>query len=67
MKTSDKIFKAGVSIILLIFAVLGLALSVSAWLMTGWQIELRIAATIFGFGFLFVPCLLIMYMLWEDN
>ena len=66
METSDKIFKVGASVIVMAFAILGLALSIAAWIMSEWQIELKIGATIFGFGFLFVPGLLILYMLWED-
>ena len=65
MSTSEKIFKIGATIATIIFIMLGIAITISAWLVPNWVIELRIVATIFGSGFLAVPNILILYMVWE--
>lgn len=65
MKSIDKYFNIGAGIICGTFALVGLAIAIAGWIMPDFCLELRIGATIFGFGFLFLPCVLIIYMLME--
>lgn len=61
----EKIFKIVTVIATSIFMLIGAAATIAAWVIPGWVIELRIAMSIFGLGFLMVPNFLIMYMvLW---
>lgn len=67
MTKLDKYFNICVTVVSALFALTGLVITIAGWIVPDFDIEYRIGFTIFGFGFLFVPCLLIIYMVWVDK
>ena len=62
----DKIFRIVATILTVIFALTGIAITIAGWIVPNWVIELRIAATLFGIVFLTIPNILILIMTWID-
>lgn len=62
----NKLFRIIGTILTLIFILIGIAITIAAWMIPNWIFEMRLAATIFGVGFLGVPNALILITLWID-
>ena len=62
----NKLFRIIATIITAIFIIVGIAITIAGWIIPNWMLELRIAMTIFGVGFLAMPNALILITLWID-
>jgi hypothetical protein len=62
----NKLFRIIATILSSIFILIGIAITIAAWMIPNWVFELRLAATIFGVGFLTMPNALILITLWID-
>lgn len=62
----NKLFRIITTILTSIFILLGIAITIAAWIIPNWVFEMRLAFTIFGIGFLAVPNALILIMNWID-
>ena len=62
----NKLFRIIGTILTAIFILIGIAITIAGWIIPNWVIELRLATTIFGVGFLTMPNALILITLWID-
>lgn len=67
MKNIDKYFNIVATVICLIFALVGAAITIAAWIVPTFYFEVRIAATIFGMGFLFSVSVMLIYLIWSKK
>ena len=67
MNKIDKWFNICATIVCAFFALTGIAITIAAWIIPMFYVEVRIAATIFGMGFLFTIAVMIMYLTWSKK
>jgi hypothetical protein len=67
MKKIDKCFNICATVVCAIFALIGIAITIAAWCMSTFFIEIRIAISIFGLGFLFTISVMLLYLIWSKK
>lgn len=67
MSKIDKYINICLTIVCAIFALIGLCLAIAAWIAPSFYLEVKIAATVFGLGFLFGISTLLIYLIWSKK
>lgn len=67
MNKIDKYFNIVATIVCALFALIGIAITIAAWIVPNFFFEIRVAATIFGMGFLFAVSVMLMYLIWSKK